>query len=55
MSSPCFGSGSDPLWLVIFDAPQLAGEQLAARPWHERRHALEATLPTPQTPAPASA
>ena len=30
---------------MIFDAPQLAGEQLAARPWHERRHALEATLP----------
>ena len=40
-----FGRGEDRLWLVVFDVPQLGGEQLAARPWHERRSALEATLP----------
>ena len=45
LSRTVFGAGSDPLWLVIFDAPQLAGEHLAALPWRERRAALEATLP----------
>ena len=40
-----FGRADDPLSLVIFDAPVLAGEQLAARPWRERRSALEAAMP----------
>ena len=40
-----FGGADDRLSLVVFDAPQLAGEQLADRPWHERRSALEAALP----------
>ena len=42
-----FGAADDHLSLVVFDAPVLAGEPLAARPWHERRNALEAALPTP--------
>lgn len=50
LSRTIFGRGDDRLWLVIFDAPQLAGEQLAARPWHERRSVLEATL-APVSPA----
>jgi hypothetical protein len=33
LSRTIFGAGSDPLWLVSFDAPLLAGELLAARPW----------------------
>ena len=41
-----FGGGDDHLSLVVFDAPVLAGEPLAARPWHERRSALAAALPT---------
>jgi bifunctional non-homologous end joining protein LigD len=40
-----FGAGDDQLSLVVFDAPVLAGEPLDARPWHERRSALEAALP----------
>jgi bifunctional non-homologous end joining protein LigD len=40
-----FGRARNDLWLVIFDAPELAGDQLAGRPWHERRSALEAALP----------
>jgi bifunctional non-homologous end joining protein LigD len=44
LSRTIFGAGSDRLWLVIFDAPLLAGVPLAPRPWHERRQALEATL-----------
>ena len=42
-----FGAADDHLSLVVFDAPVLAGEPLAARPWHERRSALEAAFPTP--------
>ena len=45
LSRTIFGRGEDRLWLVVFDAPQLDGEQLAPRPWHERRSALEAALP----------
>ena len=49
ISTDCGGPSSaaldDRLSLVVFDAPQLAGEQLADRPWHERRSALEAALP----------
>lgn len=41
-----FGGGDDHLSLVVFDAPMLAGEPLAARPWRERRSALAAALPT---------
>lgn len=41
-----FGGGDDELSLVVFDAPVLAGEALAARPWHERRSALAAALPS---------
>ena len=40
-----FGRGQDRLSLVVFDAPVLGGEQLAAAPWHERRDALEAAVP----------
>ena len=40
-----FGRGEDRLSLVVFDAPVLAGEQLAAAPWHQRREALEAAVP----------
>ena len=40
-----FGRAEDRLSLVVFDALVLAGEQLAGRPWHERRNALEAAVP----------
>jgi ATP-dependent DNA ligase len=40
-----FGRGGDALCLVVFDVPQLAGEQLARQPWHVRRSTLEAALP----------
>ena len=40
-----FGRAEDRLSLVVFDAPVLAGEQLAAAPWNERRDALEAVVP----------
>lgn len=44
LSGAVFGRHPTPLCFVIFDAPHLAGEQLTARPWHERRAALEATV-----------
>ena len=46
LSRTIFGRGEDRLWLVVFDATRLGGEPLAGRPWHERRRALEVTLPT---------
>ena len=42
-----FGRGHDRLSLVIFDAPRLGGEELGQRPWHERRSALQAAIPSP--------
>jgi bifunctional non-homologous end joining protein LigD len=45
LSRVLFGRSDQRLSLVVFDAPQLAGESLAGRPWHERRSALEAALP----------
>ena len=36
-----FGRQSHALTFVVFDAPQVAGQKLAVRPWHERRAALE--------------
>lgn len=44
-----FGGADDRLSLVVFDAPMLAGEQLATRSWQERRSALEAALPATGT------
>ena len=40
-----FGRADDRLSLVVFDAPLLASEDLAGRPWHERRSALEVAVP----------
>lgn len=48
LSAAVFGRRPTPLCFVIFDAPRLRGEQLAARPWHERRAALESAI----TPSP---
>jgi ATP-dependent DNA ligase len=39
-----FGRHHHTLTFVVFDAPRVAGEELAARPWHERRAALEQIL-----------
>ncbi len=41
-----FGRHNDALTFVVFDALRVAGEQLAERPWHERRAALEEILTT---------
>jgi ATP-dependent DNA ligase len=45
LSRTIFGPADHDVCLVVFDALQLAGEQLTGRPWHERRRALEAVLP----------
>jgi bifunctional non-homologous end joining protein LigD len=47
LSRTIFGRAEHDVCLVVFDAMQLAGEQLTERPWHERRSALEAALPGP--------
>ena len=39
-----FGCHDHALTFVVFGAPRVAGEELAARPWHERREALEQIL-----------
>lgn len=49
LSGAVFGRRPTPLCFVVFDAPRLRGEQLAARPWHERRAALEGAMSRTRT------